>query len=178
MDFFSKAKEKISKTGGDVAKKAKDLTEIAKLSSQVTTNENTIKVTYEEIGKYVYENLKEDAPAEMAEKMAAIDTAKAEIERIKAEILKLKGSIKCENCGSEVDITVAFCPACGHKMPEPVVDIIDEEEVKEVVEETAETVEEKVEEAAETVAEKVEDIAEKVEEVAEEVAEKVEDIVE
>ena len=62
MDFFNKAKEKISKTSSDVAKKAKDLTEIAKLNSQISTNESTIKATYIEIGKYVFENLREDAP--------------------------------------------------------------------------------------------------------------------
>ncbi len=151
MDFFSKAKETITKTSGDVAKKAKDLSGIAKMSSQIAANESTIKVTYEEIGQYVYENLREDAPSDMVEKMAVIDAAKAEIERLQAEILKIKGNIKCEGCGKEVDITFAFCPNCGHKMPEPVVDIIDEEEVKEVVEEAAETVEEAVETTEETV---------------------------
>lgn len=134
MDFFNKAKEKIAKTSGDVAKKAKDLTETAKLNSQVSSNENIIKSTYTEIGKYVYENLKEDAPVEIAEKMKAIDDALAEIERLKAEILKIKGSVKCPQCGNEVEADVAFCPSCGNKMPEPVVDVIDEEEIKEVVE--------------------------------------------
>lgn len=185
MDFFNRAKEKLTKTSSDVAKKAKDLTEIAKLTSQVSTNESTVKATYAEIGKYVYENLREDAPEEIAAKMTAIDEAKAEIERLKAEILKLKGSQKCLNCGNEVTGEVAFCPSCGHKMPEPVVEVIDEDEVKEVAEETAEkaeeavdTVAEKVEEAADIVAEKVEDIAEAVAEKVEAVAEKAEDIVE
>lgn len=145
MDFFNKAKEKIAKTSGDVAKKAKDLTEIAKLSSQISTNESTIKTTYSEIGKYVYENLKEDAPAEIAEKMALIDDAVAEIARIKAEIMKLKGSVKCEQCGAEVDADAAFCPNCGAKTPEPVVDVVDEGEVKEVVEEAEEVAEETAE---------------------------------
>ena len=94
----------------------------------------------------MYENLKDDAPAEIAEKMAAIDNALADIERCKAEIMKLKGSVKCEQCGAEVDAEAAFCPNCGAKTPEPVVDIIDEEEIKEVQEEVAE---EKAEETAE-----------------------------
>ena len=167
MDFFNKAKEKISKTSSDVAKKAKDLTEIAKLNSQVSANESTIKATYTEIGKYVYENLREDAPEEIAAKMTAIDNAKAEIERLQNEILKVKGSQKCAQCGNEVDVNVAFCPSCGNKMPEPVVDVVDEGEVKEVVDDVFEKAEEVVEEAAE-----------KVEEVVEEVVEKVEDVVE
>ena len=44
MDFFNKAKEKIAKTSGDVAKKAKDLTEIAKLNSQISTNEAQLRL--------------------------------------------------------------------------------------------------------------------------------------
>lgn len=157
MDFFNKAKEKISKTSSDVAKKAKDLTEIAKLNSQISSNESRIKEAYLEIGKYVYENLKDNAPQEMAEKMTAIDTAKAEIERLKAEILKVKGSQKCEQCGNEVDLNVAFCPSCGNKMPEPAVDVVDEGEVKEVIDDAFEKAEDAVEEAA---AEKNEDAAE------------------
>lgn len=160
MDFFNKAKEKISKTSSDVAKKAKDFSEIAKYNSQISTNENTIKDTYTEIGKYVYENLRDNAPEEIAAKMTAIDNALAEIKRLEAEILKVKGSVKCEQCGNEVDANVAFCPSCGNKMPEPVVDVVDEGEVKEVVEEAFEKAEEKVEEVVETVAEKVEEVVE------------------
>lgn len=167
MDFFNKAKEKITKTSSDVAKKAKDMTEIAKLNSQISSNEATIKATYSEIGQYVYENLKEDAPEEIAAKMAVIDNAIAEIEKIKKEILKVKGSQKCEQCGSEVAANVAFCPSCGFKMPEPVVEVVDEGEVKEVVEEVVENVESTVENVAEKVEDVVEAVADKVEEVVE-----------
>ena len=146
MDFLNKAKEKITKTSNDVAKKAKDLTGLAKMNNQVSANENTIKATYAEIGKYVYENQREDAPAEIAEWIAEIDAAMAEIETIKAEILKMKGNVKCESCEKEVAESYPFCPYCGNKMPEPVVEVIDEEEIKEVQEEAAE---EAVEEDAE-----------------------------
>ena len=52
MDFFNKAVEKLTKTSSDVAKKAKDLTGIAKLNSQIANCESTIKATYAEIGIY------------------------------------------------------------------------------------------------------------------------------
>ncbi len=178
MDFFNKAKEKITKTSSDVAKKAKDLSEISKLNAQITTNEAKIKATYSEIGQYVYENLKDDAPEEIAAKMAFIDKALAEIENIKNEILKVKGSQKCAQCGSEVSAEVAFCPSCGNKMPEPVVDVVDEGEVKEVVEDVVENAESKVEEVVDKVEDVVENVAEKVEETVEAVADKVEDVVE
>ena len=164
MDFFNRAKEKIAKTSGDVAKKAKDLAEVSKLNGQINANENNIKALYTEIGQYVFENLREDAPAEIAEKMNAIDKAREEIVGWKAEVMKLKGIQKCPQCNAEVDKDVAFCPSCGTKMPEPVVEVVDAGEVKEVVEEAAEAVEEAVEAATETVSEAVENVAEKVEE--------------
>ena len=128
MDFFSKLGDKISSTSKDVAKKAKEVAEIANLSSQVTTKESTIKSIYVEIGKYVYENLKEDAPADIAEKFATIDGLMAEINELKKNIQDLKGVQACPTCGKDVEAGAAFCPGCGNKMPEPVVEEVATEE--------------------------------------------------
>ena len=128
MDFFSKLGDKISSTSKDVAKKAKEVAEIANLNSQIATKETTIKSTYVEIGKYVYENLKEDVPAEIAEKFATIDGLLAEIAELKKSIQELKGVQVCPNCGKDVEADSAFCPGCGNKMPEPVVEEVAAEE--------------------------------------------------
>ena len=92
------------------------------------------------------------------------------MESLKAEILKLKGSQKCGQCEKEVSADVIFCPYCGNKMPEPVVDVVDEGEVKEVVEDV-------VDDVAEAVGNVAENVAEKVEAAAETVAEKVENVI-
>lgn len=176
MDYINKAIDVIAKTGTDVSKKAKGATEIAKLKNKVMASEGAIKTAYVEIGKYVYENLREDAPEEIAEKMAVIDAAMADVAKYKAEILKLKGIYKCENCGKDVQKDFAFCPACGNKMPEPVVDIVDEGEVTEVVEEVyneCETMEDFGEACAEAVEDVCEECAETVEEVCEACEEKI-----
>lgn len=147
MDFFSKLGDKISSTSKDVAKKAKEVAEIANLNSQVSTKESTIKSTYVEIGKYVYENLKEDAPAEIAEKFAVIDGLMEEIDALKKNIQDLKGVQSCPNCGKDVETGAAFCPGCGNKMPEPVVEEVEPEEAPvEVTEEAAPAEEAPVEE--------------------------------
>ncbi len=138
MDFFSKLGDKITNTSKDVAKKAKEVAEIANLNSQVSTKESTIKSTYVEIGKYVYENLKEDAPAEIAEKFATIDGLMAEIADMKKTIQELKGVLVCPGCGKDVEAGAAFCPGCGSKMPEPVVEeVVSEEAPVEVAAEEA-----------------------------------------
>ncbi len=166
MDFWNSAKEKFAKTSSEVAKKTKNVTEITKMKNKISKADKEVKILYMEIGQYVYENLREDAPEEIAEKMALIEEKIAESAKLKAEIMKLKGFQLCPQCGEQVGATVAFCSFCGAKMPEPVVDIVDEGEVTEV-EDVVEEVEEAAEEASETLAEAAEDIVEAVEDVIE-----------
>lgn len=174
MDVVNKAKDVINKISSDVSKKAKEASGVSKMNVRISENERKIRALYMEIGKYVYENLREDAPDEIAEKMTAIDVAKKEVKSCKDEIMRLKGFQICEQCKSEVAVSAAFCPACGQKMPEPVVDVVDEGEVKEVekpeeetVSEAAEVVEDVVENVVENVAEAVETVVENVEEAIE-----------
>lgn len=154
MDFFNKVGSTISNKSKDVTKKAKEIAEIAKLTGQIAEKEESIKGAYIELGKYVYESQKEDAPEEVAEKFAVIDTTVEEIENLKREIRKLKGRQECPDCGKEVSYAAAFCSYCGAKLPEPEPEeVVDEGEVTEVAEEAAEeTTEaaEPVEEAAKT----------------------------
>lgn len=158
MDFFNSAKEKFAKTGSEVAKKTKTMTEITKMKSKISKNNKEVKMLYMEIGQYVYENLREDAPEEMAEKMNLIEEKNAESAALKTEILKLKGFQVCPQCGEQVSATSAFCSFCGAKMPEPEVEVVDEEEVTEAVDE---------EEVAEVDAEATEEVAEAVDETVE-----------
>ena len=67
MDFFNKVGSTISSKSKDVTKKAKELAEISKLTGQIAMKEESIKGTYIELGKYVYENQKDGAPEEVAE---------------------------------------------------------------------------------------------------------------
>lgn len=146
MDFFNKVGNTISSKGKDVTKKAKEIAEIAKLTGKIAEKEESIKGTYIELGKYVYENQKEDAPEEVAEKFAVIDATVEEIERLKREVRKLKGRQECPDCGKEVSYTAAFCSYCGAKLPEPEPEeVVEEGEVTEVPadsEESPETAEE------------------------------------
>lgn len=146
MDFLNKVSSTITSKGKDVTKKAKEIAEIAKLTGQIVEKEESIKGAYIELGKYVYERQKEDAPEEVAEQFAAIDATVEEIEHLKREIRKLKGRQECPDCGKEVSYTAAFCSYCGAKLPEPEPEeVVEEGEVTEVTEE-AETVEETAEE--------------------------------
>lgn len=152
MDFFNKVGSTISSKSKDVTKKAKDIAEIAKLTGQIAEKEESVKGAYIELGKYVYESQKEDAPEEVAEKFAVIDSTVEEIEHLKREIRKLKGRQECPDCSKEVSYSAAFCSYCGAKLPEPEPEeVVDEGEVTEVTAEPTEAAEaaEPVEETAE-----------------------------
>ena len=136
MDFFNKVGSTISSKSKDVTKKAKELAEIAKLTGQIAEKEESVKGAYIELGKYVYETQKEDAPEEVAEKFAVIDATVEEIDHLKREIRRLKGRQECPDCGKEVSYSAAFCSYCGAKLPEPE-EVVEEGDVTEVTEEAA-----------------------------------------
>lgn len=145
MDFLNKVSSTITSKSKDVTKKAKEIAEIAKLTGQIAEKEESIKGAYIDLGKYVYESQKEDAPEEVAEKFAVIDATVEEIEHLKRQIRKIKGRQECPDCGKEVSYSAAFCSYCGAKLPEPEPEeVVEEGEVTEVTEE-AETVEETAE---------------------------------
>lgn len=145
MDFLNKVSSTITSKSKDVTKKAKEIAEIAKLTGQIAEKEESIKGAYIDLGKYVYESQKEDAPEEVAEKFAVIDATVEEIEHLKRQIRKIKGRQECPDCGKEVSYSAAFCSYCGAKLPEPEPEeVVEEGEVTEVTEE-AETLEETAE---------------------------------
>lgn len=92
MDFLNKVGETLTATGKEVAKKTKELAEIAALKAQILAKEEETKKNYMEIGKYVYENNREEAPTEVADRIAKIDALKEEIEKLNDDIKNVKAT--------------------------------------------------------------------------------------
>ncbi|MDR0963091.1 MAG: zinc ribbon domain-containing protein [Clostridium sp.] len=141
MDILNKAGETITNKGKYVAKKAKDLAEIASLHTQITIQEYNVNRSFQELGKLYYEQVHAGASDDIAQKCGEIDAAVAEIERLKKTVMTLKGIRICPNCGAKItDQDAIFCSICAAKLPE------DEEESPEVVQDddpaNAETAEE------------------------------------
>ncbi len=129
MGFFDKLGENIANTGKSVAKKADELAKVASLNGQISSQESAVDAVYKEIGKMIYDNKDNWAGLDLAEALGKIETAKAEIDRLKNEIRLVKGVQICEQCGEEIAAGVAFCPKCGNKMPEP--EVVEEEVAEE-----------------------------------------------
>lgn len=124
MAFFDKIGETISSKSKDVAKKAKDMAEIAGLNGKISTQEEIIRKAYLEIGKAFYEKYKNDLSNEFGAECEKITVAKDEIDTIKSEIHKIKNCKVCSSCGAEIMEEAAFCPKCGFKFEIETMEIV------------------------------------------------------
>lgn len=177
-NFLEDLGKRLGETAESVTNKAGEAMEIQKLKSQIRTLERENDSDLAELGLAVYDQFKSgtEVGEEAAGLCEAIQSREESIAECLQKISDVKGDSQCEDCGKTVGKGMAYCPFCGHKMPEIV------EEAAEAAEEAVDAAAEKTEDVAEAVAEKAEDVAkvaaEKVEEAAEAVAEKAEDVAE
>ena len=124
MAFFDDLGKKITQVSQSAVQKTKDITEIAKYSALVSDEEKKIKDLYSEIGKLYVQLHADETEGQLGEKVAAVKEAEKKIEEYNQTIKELKGYVRCEKCGAEVQNNMSFCSACGNPMakPEPVVD--------------------------------------------------------
>lgn len=147
MEFFEKlgkklssmsqsAGKKISNMGQAAAKQTKNISDIARLSTANTECAKKIGQLYQAIGEAYYKNHKDDENAEMADQIAQINALVAEIKKARDEIDRIKGIVKCTNCGKELSAEDSFCTACGTKLEKPEVPV-EEAAAKENAEEAS-----------------------------------------
>ena len=121
---------KISGMAKNIGDKAGDMVETTKLNSKINAENNAIAGIYRKIGEYFYQyytsgkKLPKEAAelcAEIDGHNAAIDEAKAEIERIKAQNTTVAapptsaaGGAVCPSCGKGYIISCGILP---HQMP-------------------------------------------------------------
>lgn len=71
--------------------KAKELTSVASLKSQISTCEEVIKKNYAEIGRLYYENFGENPEELFAKQCKAIGNAKQGVKELEQRIRDIKG---------------------------------------------------------------------------------------
>lgn len=161
-NFWEDLGKRLGETAESVTNKAGEAMEIQKLKSQIRTLERENDNDLAELGLAVYDQFKSgtEVGEEAAGLCEAIQSREESIAECMQKISDVKGDYQCEECGKTVGKGMAYCPYCGHKMPE-------------IQEEEDDIVEDVVEAAEEVAAEAVEEAVEKVEEAAEAVAEEV-----
>lgn len=118
MDFFNKLGKKASETYQATKEKATNISEELKLKGKISDLKSKIEDAYTEIGKIVYEEMKNGNDVSkdaIVAKCEEISKDNDEIEKLENEILAVKKIKKCTKCGNELDISAEFCSKCGEK---------------------------------------------------------------
>jgi len=139
MAFFDDIGKKISQTSQDAVKKTKEMAEVAKLNSQISSEEKNIDALYLQLGQAYYNNSGKgvekkavDAAAvrpedqfaaicvQISDSFAKIESIKEEIRNIKAvepqqDAQPMTNSKFCSSCGAAITEGSGFCPSCGQK---------------------------------------------------------------
>lgn len=118
MTFFDKLGETITIKGKDIAKKAKDVADIATLKTQISSQQDIINRLYIVLGKAYYNENKNAPSSEFEENFKTLSKALDKIEQLKNDIQIIKGTNNCPNCDAEVATNAIYCSECGLKLTE------------------------------------------------------------
>lgn len=121
MPFFDDLSKKITQAGQTAVQKTKDFTDNARLNSAISEEEKRINNCYLEIGKLYVSTHFDNYEDDFAKMIDSIRESEQKILDYRRQIQKLKGIIRCENCGAEVANNSAFCSSCGASMPKQTV---------------------------------------------------------
>ena len=134
MDFLNKLGNIANKTYKSASQKTGELAKEAKTKMKMNENKAKIKDLYEEMGKIIYQkhinsdevSIKEDLDTYCSQ----IDEISKEQEKLQEELLALKNKRICENCYTEIELNVKYCPQCGFEQSEEKTEDIEEKNNK------------------------------------------------
>ena len=119
MGFFDNLKSSLTETGQDLSQKAKDTTEIFRLTNLNKTKEKEIEKVIYQIGSTYYANYRDECMEKMPELAAQIKSLQDEIAANKEMIEKLSTEEICPQCGKKVNPGSKFCIYCGTALEAP-----------------------------------------------------------
>ena len=116
MSFIDKLSESITSGTEKVAKKAKEVSDVASLTAGMEKEKVSIEKLYRDIGKKMYEEHKDVLTSALPEETAMVDGCYERIDVAAASIKEAKGIRTCPSCGKEIVRESAFCYVCGAKL--------------------------------------------------------------
>lgn len=143
MEFISNLKKNLSTAADYTVKKTTEVTEIAKLTVEIKSQNEKLTAVYTEMGRVVYGDIKNGTGS--AEKLSALaadaDALKETVAALKVRLAKAQNCVLCPACGAKMKDTANFCSVCGAKLPkeEPAAETETAEDIpaEDVAEETA-----------------------------------------
>ena len=142
MTFFEDFGKKLTKVGEVTAQKTKEVAEFTKLNAKILDVQNKLDKAYIEVGKKYVELHPVNEDEQMKYVVDAAYALEDQLKELRKQLQDLKGMVKCDVCGSEIDAEAVFCSRCGAELKKE--EIIIDGEAEEVVVE-AEDIEDTVE---------------------------------
>lgn len=115
-----------------VAKKTEKTVEVQKIKSQIRVMERNNERDFTDIGKMIYDKFKkgEAVDPQFIELCEAIEEREESIDKANREVAELKGLDVCSGCKEHLEPGVAYCPKCGTKVEDSVIEIVDEDDAE------------------------------------------------
>lgn len=115
MGFFDDLGKKVSDAGQKTIQKTKEMSDIAKFNSMITEEEKKIVNNYYQIGK-LYVSTRTNYEEAFQGMVENIKESEGRILECRKQIQDIKGVIRCEKCGAEVQKGMPYCTSCGTAM--------------------------------------------------------------
>lgn len=130
MAFFEELGKTLTKVGEATVQKTKEVADFTKANAKILEIQNKLDKAYTEVGKKYLELHPANDEEDMKAVVDAVYLLEDQLKELKKQLQELKGTVKCENCGTESDAEAVFCSKCGKELKKEEV-IIDAEEVVE-----------------------------------------------
>lgn len=122
MALFDNLSRRASAASSKAIQKTKDFSDIARLNSQISEEENHKSDSFYKMGRLYYELHANDCEEDFKVLVSSIAESDSKISDLKRQIDVLKGIRRCDRCGAELEKGAAFCSNCGVPVPKaPVV---------------------------------------------------------
>ncbi len=116
MSILDNLSKKVLDVGTKAAQKTKDFSDVTRLNSLISQEEEKIKVNCLEIGKTYVSLYKNNYGPEFEQYINLISSSNEKIEDYKKQIENIKKLNCCEKCGAEIEQNMEFCSNCGNKV--------------------------------------------------------------
>ena len=116
MAFFEDLGKKITQTSQGVVQKTKDTAEVIKLNGMISEEEKRIDSFHKQIGKMYFEMHTDSYESAFESMIIGIKESQSKIGQYSEQVKKLKGIVRCPNCGGDVPYGMPYCSSCGLKM--------------------------------------------------------------
>lgn len=129
MAFFEDLGKKLTKVGEAAAEKTKEVAELTKVNAKILDAQNKLDKAYIEVGKRYVEIHPVNEEDDMKPAVDAVYALEDQLKELRRQLQDLKGTFKCDVCGTQCNAEAAFCSKCGAELKKEEI-IIDADDIE------------------------------------------------